>query len=256
LVLDVRFKLGGPPGRIDYDRGHIPGAVFCDLDTVLAAPPGEGGRHPLPDIDVFGAAMRALGVRADHPVVTYDGTDMSAAARAWWCLRYFGHPAVSVLNGGYEAWQASGGASSVEAPEVQPADFVPRPGGMPLLDAASAAALASSGVLIDVRAPERFRGNVEPIDPVAGHIPGARNLPYASNLTDQGLMRPAAELSHGFAEVGAREGSQIGTYCGSGVVASGQVLALEVAGLPGAALYAGSWSDWITDPDRPIAVGA
>ena len=253
-LLDVRWALGGPPGREEYARGHIPGAVFVDLDTDLAATPGRGGRHPLPNASAFEAAMRAAGVRADRPVVVYDAATSMAAARAWWLLRYFWHPDVSVLDGGLAAWAAAGQRISTDAPSVEAGDFVARPGGMPLLDAAGAAELARRGVLLDARAPERFRGELEPIDPVAGHIPGARNVPTAASVDENGRFLERAALRDAFTAAGVREGVSVGAYCGSGVTAAHEVLALELAGFS-AALYAGSWSEWITDPSRPVATG-
>ena len=156
-VLDVRWDLGGPPGRDLYLEGHIPGAAFVDLDTALAAPPGAGGRHPLPSADVFGAAMRSVGVSGSRPVVVYDAGNSVAAARAWWLLRYFGHADVSVLDGGFAGWRAAGLPIEREVSEVRPGDFEPRPGGMPLLDAGAASEVARDGVLLDARAPARFR---------------------------------------------------------------------------------------------------
>lgn len=253
-VLDVRWELGGPPGRDLYLEGHIPGAVFVDLDTALAAPPGTGGRHPLPDADAFGAAMRTAGVSGSRPVVVYDAGNSVAAARAWWLLRYFGHPDVSVLDGGFAAWRAAGFAIEREVNTVQAGDFEPRPGGMPLLDAGAAAVVARDGVLLDARAPERFRGESEPVDPVAGHIPGAVNVPAAALVEVDGRFLDADVLRRRFEDVGVREGIAVGAYCGSGVAAAHEVLALSLAGIP-AALYVGSWSDWITDPGRPVATG-
>ena len=252
-ILDVRWALGGPPGIEEFASGHIPGAQFADLDTELAAPPGPG-RHPLPEPAAFQAAMRSHGVRASQPVVVYDAATGMAAARAWWTLRYFGHPDVRVLDGGLAAWEAAGKPlSSVETP-AEAGDFEAVPESMPLLDAAAAAQLAMDGILIDARARERFRGDVEPVDPVAGHIPGARNLPAAGNNDADGRFLSAEELRRRFATVGAIPGSNVGAYCGSGVVAAQEVLALAVAGID-AALYIGSWSDWITDPERPVATG-
>ncbi len=254
-LLDVRWELTGP--RLsDYLKGHIPGAVFVDLDTALAGPPGDGGRHPLPAAGDFQAAMRSAGVSAEKPVVMYDAGNSIPAARAWWLLRYFGHPEVSVLDGGFGGWVAA--ELPIERGEiaVEPGDFVARPGGMPVLDADGAAALAAGdGVLLDARTPERFRGEHEPIDPVAGHIPGAVNLPGASLLDATGHFLDAAALRERFATAGVREGAEVGAYCGSGVSAAHEVLALALAGYP-AALYVGSWSDWITDPGRPVATGA
>jgi thiosulfate/3-mercaptopyruvate sulfurtransferase len=256
-VLDVRWELGWPPGagRDRYLEAHIPGAAFVDLETALAGPPGDGGRHPMPSSEVFGEAMRAAGVSADRPVVVYDGASSMAAARAWWLLRYFGHPRVFVLDGGFSGWLAAGRAIERGAVAVEPGDFVPRAGGMPLLDAAGAAALAQGGVLLDARAPERFRGESEPIDPVAGHIPEAVNVPGTSLLRADGRLLDPDALRERFAAAGVRDGTPVGAYCGSGVAAAQQVLALERAGLDGA-LYVGSWSDWIRDPSRPVATGA
>jgi thiosulfate/3-mercaptopyruvate sulfurtransferase len=251
-LLDVRWALGGPPGREEYDRGHVPGAVFVDLDTELAGTPGRGGRHPLPDGGAFEAAMRAAGVRGDRPAVVYDAASSMAAARAWWLLRYFGHPDVRVLDGGLAAWMAAGQPVATEAPAPERGEFTARPGGMPVLDADGAAELASRGVLLDARAPERFRGEQEPIDPVAGHIPGAVNVPSAENVDGEGRFLGPAELRERFAGVGLSDAAGLGAYCGSGVTAAHEVLALELAGFP-AALYPGSWSEWITDPKRPVA---
>ncbi len=232
-VLDARWELGGPPGRDAYLAGHIPGAAYVDLETELAGPPGAGGRHPLPDPAAFEAAMRRAGVFNHRPVVAYGGM---AAARAWWLLRYFGHPDVRVLNGSWP-YELEAGEGVVEG-----GDFVALGGRMPLLDAAGAAEMAQRGVLLDARAPERYRGETEPIDPVAGHIPGAVNLPSTELVDADGRYREPPPI----------EAEPIGVYCGSGVAAAQVVLGLAAAGRP-AALYVGSWSDWITDPDRPVA---
>ena len=253
-MLDVRWELGGPPGRSEYERGHIPGAVFVDLDTELAAPPGPRGRHPLPDAAAFTASMRAAGVSTDRPVVVYDAASSIAAARAWWLLRYFGHQDVSVLDGGLAAWVAGGRAVSTETPVVEPGDFEARPGAMVVVDAAGAAELARRGLLLDARAPERFRGEQEPVDPVAGHIPGARNRPSSANVGEDGRFLAPAALRDAFERAGVRDSEEVGAYCGSGVSAAHEVLALELAGFH-AALYPGSWSEWITDPSRPVATG-
>ncbi|MGW5098021.1 sulfurtransferase [Streptomyces nodosus] len=258
-LLDVRWQMsvataaGAPPfdGRAAHAAGHIPGAVFVDLDADLAGPPGPSGRHPLPDVEHFGAAMRAAGVRADRPVVVYDGGQGWAAARAWWMLRWTGHPEVRVLDGGLAAWDGPS-ASGTEQPA--PGDFRPVPGALPLLDADGAAALARTGLLLDARAAERYRGEVEPIDPVGGHIPGAVSAPTAGNVTGTGRFLPASELADRFRALGAEEGAEVGVYCGSGVSAAHQVLALTLAGIP-AALYVGSWSEWSGDSSRPVAVG-
>ena len=259
-VLDVRWRLGGPSGRELYEAGHIPGAAFVDLDRDLAGPPGPGGRHPLPATADFERAMRRAGVANGRPVVVYDDADATAAARAWWLLRYFGHPAVRVLDGGFRAWTAAGLPAappcphgSPDAPQA-PGDFTARPGQLPLLDADAAASLARSGLLLDARAGERYRGEAEPVDPVAGHIPGAVSAPTSENVTAEGTFRPAAELAARFRALGATPAGAVGAYCGSGVTAAHEVLALSLAGVP-AALYAGSWSNWVTDPSRPVATG-
>jgi len=244
-----------PAGLDSYREGHLPAAVFIDLERDLAAPPGPAGRHPLPDPAVFTDAMRAAGVNEDRPVVVYDDRDATAAARAWWLLRYHGHENVRVLDGGYQAWLAAGLPVSKADPAGPSGDFTARPGHMPVLDAAGAQTMARTGLLLDARTGERYRGEQEPVDPVAGHIPGAVSAPTAGNVNPDGTFRSPAELAARFAALGA--GSQagpVGAYCGSGVTAAHEVLALAVVGLP-AALYVGSWSNWITDPARPVATG-
>ncbi|MFG2107918.1 sulfurtransferase [Micromonospora chersina] len=255
-LLDVRWRLAGPPGREDYLAGHLPGAVFVDLDTELCGRPGAAGRHPLPDPAALQAALRAAGVRAGHPVVVYDGGDGMSAARAWWTLRWAGHRPVRVLHGGFPAWVAAGGPVSTEAPTPPPGDVTVTPGELPVLDAGEAARLAAAdtGVLLDVRAAPRYRGETEPIDPVAGHIPGALNLP-APEYVAEGRFPAAEALRERFAAAGVAEGAPVGAYCGSGVTAAQAVLALHLAGRPDAALYVGSWSNWVADPDRPVATG-
>jgi thiosulfate/3-mercaptopyruvate sulfurtransferase len=253
VVLDCRWSLGGGPDREGYEQGHLPGAVFVDLDRDLSGPPGRGGRHPLPDPASFEAAMRRAGVRGGRPVVAYDQGEPGGAARAWWLLGWFGHPDARVLDGGLPAWAAAGLPLVTGVPDPDPGDFTARPGGRALLEAAGAADLAAAGVLLDARAPARYQGLEEPVDPVAGHIPGAVSLPMADLLTDRGLVPPAT-LRQQLAAAGAVEATPVGAYCGSGVVAAHLVLALEAAGIP-AALYAGSWSDWVADPARPVATG-
>ncbi|MFJ7196266.1 MULTISPECIES: sulfurtransferase [unclassified Streptomyces] len=251
VLLDVRWQLGGPHGRPDYEAGHIPGAVFVDLDAELAGPAGRGGRHPLPDPEEFGAVMRRAGVSRDTPVVVYDGGQGWAAARAWWLLRWTGHPDVRVLDGGLAAWT---GELQQEAPVPAEGDFRPAPGALPLLDADGAAALARSGLLLDARAAERYRGDVEPIDRVGGHIPGAVSAPTSENTGEDGRFLAAQALAVRFEELGADQAQEIGVYCGSGVSGAHEVLALAVAGIP-AALYAGSWSEWSADESRPVVTG-
>ena len=254
-LLDVRWDVGVGARADLFEQGHIPGAAFVDLDRELSAPPGAGGRHPLPAPGEFEAAMRRAGVSERRPVVVYDGANSSAAARAWWLLRYFGHEDVRVLDGGLAAWAAGGGAlERGPARPREPADFTARPGQMLVLDAAGAAELARHGLLLDARATERFRGESEPIDPVAGHIPGARNRPTTENVEPSGAFRGPAELQAAFEAVGAAPGVAVGAYCGSGVTAAHEVLALTLAGID-AALYPGSWSEWIRDPSRPVATG-
>jgi thiosulfate/3-mercaptopyruvate sulfurtransferase len=256
-LLDVRWELtSAPPARRDqYEQGHIPGAAFVDLDRELSAPPGQGGRHPLPSRADFVAAMRRAGVWNDRPVVVYDAANSLPASRAWWLLRHYGHPDVRVLNGGLAAWAAAGGPPVSGSETPPPGDFSGEPGTMAVLDAGGAAGLARAGVLLDARAPERYRGDVEPMDSVAGHIPGARNLPMSAQLQPTGRFRNPGELREGFALAGATGEIEVGAYCGSGITAAHTVLALELAGLRGA-LYPGSWSEWVTDPLRPVATGS
>jgi thiosulfate/3-mercaptopyruvate sulfurtransferase len=252
LLLDVRYELGGPPGHEPYAAGHLPGAVYVDLDTELAGTPGVRGRHPLPDVAAFGAVMRRAGISGDSSVVVYDGGQGWAAARAWWLLRWTGHEDVRVLDGGLAGWS---GPLSTELPVPEQGDFSPVPGALPVLDADGAAALARDGLLLDARAAERFRGEVEPVDRVAGHIPGAVSAPTAENVAQDGRFRPPGWLTSRFAALGATEKDRrVGVYCGSGVSAAHEVLALEIAGIP-AALYVGSWSEWSEDAGRPVAKG-
>jgi thiosulfate/3-mercaptopyruvate sulfurtransferase len=253
-LLDVRWQAATGPQRDAYLAAHLPGAVFVDLDADLAAPPGAGGRHPLPAPQAFQAAARRLGVRGDRSVVVYDAGDATSAARAWWLLGFHGHPDVRVLDGGLAAWTAAGLPVTSGEVRPEPGGFVARPGGRPLLDAAGAARTARDGVLLDARAPARYRGEEEPYDPVAGHIPGARCAPTVDNLAADGRLAPPGQLRRRFEGLGVREGIPVGAYCGSGVTAAHQVLALEAAGFP-AALYVGSWSDWVADPARPVATG-
>ncbi|HEY2443700.1 MAG TPA: sulfurtransferase [Streptosporangiaceae bacterium] len=254
-LLDMRWRLGGPPGVNSYRAGHLPGAVYVDLDSDLTGTPGPDGRHPLPSPGHVQEALRRAGVRDGHPVVVYDNGDGMAASRAWWTLRYFGHGDVRVLDGGIPAWQAAGRPVTVAEPVIAPGDFTARPGGMALLDAAGASAISRSGILLDARAAERYRGDNEPIDPVGGHIPGAVNAPATGNVTEDGTFRPEGELRERFAALGvSANGLRVGAYCGSGVTAAQLVLSLDLAGIP-AALYVGSWSHWVTDPDRPVATG-
>jgi len=267
VLLDVRWKLGGPPGRESYLAGHLPGACFIDLGADLAGRPGSGagGRHPLPPARVFEDAMRRAGLRSGQLAVAYDDGDSLVAARLWWLLRYFGHDQAAVLDGGVRAWTAAGRPVTTQVPDPSAGDFaVGQVGRMPVLDDDGAARLARSGFLLDGRAAARYRGEVEPVDPAAGHIPGAISAPASGNVAaDRTFLSPAG-LRRRFAALGlpASAGDavdsggspRIGAYCGSGVNAAQQVLALELAGLP-AALYVGSWSAWSANPARPVATG-
>ncbi|OLL77157.1 sulfurtransferase [Pseudonocardia sp. Ae168_Ps1] len=271
VVLDVRWRLTGPPGRDDFEARRVPGAVFVDLDSELAAGPsvpGPGGRHPLPEPGALQRVLRAAGIgEDDRPVVVHDDRDGSVAARAWWLLRWAGlDPArVRVLDGGFAGWESAGGpvagtAGGADEPEpLPPGDVVVRAGAMPVVDADGAAALARDGVLLDARAAARFRGETEPVDPRAGHVPGARNLPAAANTGPDGRWVGPDVLADRFRAAGAAPGVPVGAYCGSGINACALVLALEVAGLTTAdapaALYPGSWSEWSADPARPVATG-
>jgi thiosulfate/3-mercaptopyruvate sulfurtransferase len=257
VLLDVRWTLGGPSMRGIYETGHIPGAVFVDLDTELAAPPdGERGRHPLPGAADFEVAMRRAGVEWGSRVVCYDAADSTAAARAWWLLRYHGHPAdrVTVLDGGFAGWVDAGKPVEAGTVEATPGGFTADPGHLPLVDAEGAASVARVGALLDARSEIRYRGEQEPVDPVAGHVPGAVSAPTTGNVDGAGHFLSADELRSRFAGLVTAAGP-VATYCGSGVNAAHQVLALELAGIE-AALYADSWSGWITDPTRPVARGA
>lgn len=258
VLLDVRWALGMTDGAERYRAGHLPGAVYVDLETELAAAGAPAaGRHPLPSASAFQVAARRWGVRWDSRVVVYDGVGGTSAARAWWLLRYFGLDDVRILDGGLDAWVASGLALEVGEVTAEPGDVVVRPGGMPVLDADDAAALAGGdGVLLDARAAERYRGEVEPVDPQAGHIPGAVSAPTTGNLGEDGCFLDDARLRERFAGLGIDTGpGAVGVYCGSGVTASHQVAALAAVGVE-AALYPGSWSQWSSDPTREVATGS
>ncbi|MDQ1661127.1 MAG: thiosulfate/3-mercaptopyruvate sulfurtransferase [Blastococcus sp.] len=255
VLLDVRWALGDPHGREHYLEGHLPGAVFVDLETELADPPSAAaGRHPMPSLQRLQSVARRWGIRDGDRVVAYDASGGQAAARAWWLLRWGGLSGVRLLDGGLAAWRRAGGA-------VETGDVVPEPGNvvlagdaMPVLSIDEAAALPATGLLLDARAGERYRGEVEPVDPRAGHVPGAISAPTAANLTLDGSFRPPSELRERFAGLGVEPGRPVGVYCGSGVTAAHEVAALAVAGID-AALWPGSWSQWSNDPFRPVALG-
>lgn len=264
-LLDVRWSLGGG-GREAYAVGHLPGAVFVDLDGDLCGPPGAGGRHPLPEPAALQVALRRLGLREGRPVVVYDAggpNPTGAAARAWWTLRWAGVSDVRVLDGGYAAWVAAGRPTTTAEPTVEAGDVVVRPGGMPVWEPGPGAGVGAgegaepgreTPVLLDARVPARFRGETEPVDPVAGHVPGAVNQPASSTVDDQGRLLDPERLRAAFAALGIGPDTAVGAYCGSGVTAAQTVLALVEAGHR-PALYVGSWSHWITDGSRPVATG-
>nr|WP_298866019.1 sulfurtransferase [uncultured Microbacterium sp.] len=255
-VLDARWQLGRDDGREKYLAGHIPGAVFIDVERELA---GHGepsdGRHPLPDDAALAAAARRWGLRAGAPVVVYDDFRMLAASRAWWALRRAGVADVRVLDGGLPAWLAAGGETATGDVEVPEGDIeLGSPGSEGVIDIDGAAAWPTSGVLLDARAAERYRGETEPIDPVAGHIPGARNLPIGRVLTEDARFLPASEIAAAFDAVGADGSMPIAAYCGSGITAAQLALAGEIAGRA-VTVFPGSWSAWSNTPRRPVATG-
>ena len=257
VVLDVRWQLGDADGHARYRTGHIPGAVYVDLDSQLAAPPSpEAGRHPLPEIDALTEAARSWGIDDTSPVVVYDDNGNLAAARAWWLLRWGGHRDVRLLDGGLAAWRDSGMRLSSGDTPVRPGNVTLQAGSLPVATIDDVAALGSDDsktVLVDARAGERYRGEVEPIDPRAGHIPGAISLPTSENIDASGRFRAASDLRERFAQAGVTDGSAVVAYCGSGVNAAHEIAALEIAGLSGT-LYPGSWSQWSADPARPAEI--
>ncbi len=260
VVLDARFSLADPgAGEALYRAAHIPGAHHADLDRDLSDHRKTGeGRHPWPDAADFTAALGEWGITPQHQVVVYDAADGAlAAARAWFLLRALGHARVAVLDGGWARWNALGLPVDDAIPNRPVTRYVAKFDRSRLLDGdAVQAQLDAGGVLIDARATERFRGEVEPIDRVAGHVPGARNRPYADNMRD-GRFKPASELTAEFTRaLGGHDPATVVVMCGSGVTACHHLLAMEHAGLHGARLYPGSWSGWISDPLRPVATGA
>jgi thiosulfate/3-mercaptopyruvate sulfurtransferase len=260
-IADVRWYLAGKRGADEYARGHVPGAVFLDLDRELAAPPASGpGRHPLPSAADFAAVLARIGVERDTVVVAYDDAGGAVASRLWWLLRWFGHGGGRVLDGGLGAWLDGGRPLSTEVPIFTRApllDLAPGAGAR-AVDKAEVDRLRQlpSVALLDARAAERFEGRSEPVDARPGHIPGARSAPFADNLRGPGgPFRPAAELAQRYGALGALEAPTVVCYCGSGVTACHDLLALAIAGREDALLYEGSWSDWARDPSLPAAVG-
>lgn len=257
VVFDCRFSLTDPDaGRLLYEAGHIPGARYADLERDLSAAPrrkaGRGCRHPLPDRGELGERLRGWGVNSDSAVVCYDQSSGAIAGRLWWLVRWLGHADVRVLDGGLDAWVAAGCETAKDEPSPASGNFVERPA---LTRTCTAADLPGSGAqLLDARDPVRFRGESEPFDAVAGHIPGAVSAPFADNLA-AGRFKSADELEARFRELGIDQARDTVCYCGSGVTATHDILALLLAGFPEPILYAGSWSDWISDPDREIATG-
>lgn len=267
VVLDVRWRLDRPNGRADYALGHLPGAVYVDLDSELAAPASpDAGRHPLPEPEALQAAARAWGISDDSTVLIYDDWGGLAAARAWWLLHWAGVSRVAIIDGGLAGWCQAGHHLEDGNVRPRPGDVTVRPGQLPTIDADAAAAFPSGGgVLIDARAAERFRGEVEPIDPRAGHVPGAVNVPTGASAPGGWLLEPA-ELRARYAAVGVGDGGTgagetgpgapaVAAYCGSGVTASHTIAVLASLGVQ-AALFPGSWSQWSADPARPVATGA
>lgn len=246
-ILDCRARLDDPEfGARAYAAGHIPGSHYASLERHFSAPPGTGGRHPLPDAERLRDSFRAWGISDDDQIVVYDDSGGAFAARAWWCARWLGHRRVAVLDGGLQAWD---GPLSQAQPVVEPGTFSIRPPLTRTIDATALLQGLSTATLVDARNRARFEGREEPIDPVAGHIPGAQCLPFQENLDDSGRFRPAAALAERFA--GLPEDTVC--YCGSGVTAAHNVLAMRIAGRAEPILYPGSWSEWIRDPARPRA---
>lgn len=252
ILLDVRWALGDRHGRENYREGHIPGAVFVDLDAELADPPSlELGRHPLPDIGRLQEEARGWGISEDSTVVAYDATGSMAAARAWWLLKWAGVPDVRLLDGGLPAWIAGGHAVAAgPGAEHRRGTIALTAGHMPTVGIDEAAEFPSHGVLLDARTAERYLGSEEPVDSRAGHIPGAINAPTAGNLREDGTFRPVDQLAARFAELGVT--GDVAVYCGSGVSAAHEIAALAIAGIE-ASLFPGSWSQWSGDTRRDVA---
>lgn len=248
VVVDCRWKLGDPgAGAHQYAQGHVPGAVFLDVDRDMAAPASGAGRHPLPQAREFQAAVRAVGISGDARVVAYDEAGEAGAARLWWLLRHFGHDRVAILDGGLAAWRTAGAPLSDRPAVLAPGDFHARPREDDTAGLSELRERALSGdrslTLVDARAPDRFRGEHEPMDPVAGHIPGAVNLPFGT-LLREGRFLERDELQERLSQAGVGPGADVVAYCGSGVTAAVVVAAAEAAGVQNVRLYPGSWSEW------------
>jgi thiosulfate/3-mercaptopyruvate sulfurtransferase len=255
VVLDVRWRLDRPDGRPDYLAGHIPGAVHVDLDEELAEHgPPERGRHPLPSLGRLQAAARSWGIDDGDAVVVYDDLQNLSSARAWWLLRYAGIRDVRLLDGALRAWVDSGHLLESFAAQPEPGTVTLSYGHLPTIDSDGAAGFPDHGVLLDARAGERYRGEVEPIDPRAGHVPGAVSAPTTGNVGADGRFLPAGALRERFAGLGVTVEGDVAVYCGSGVTASHAIAALTIAGHR-AALYPGSWSQWSNHPERPVETG-
>ena len=261
VIVDCRHDLVDPAvGPAAYAAGHLPRAWFMHQDTDLASPKnGRNGRHPLPDRDTMRRRLEAIGLSDDTQLVAYDEQGGMFAGRLWWLARWLGHGAVAVLDGGLPAWKRAGFPLTQDAPHAEPGHLSDRESLVATLDseAVQANITTRERLLVDARTPERYRGEVEPMDPVAGHIPGATNRPYQQNLRPDGRFKPAPVLRQEFERLlGGRQPAEIIHQCGSGVTACHNILAMEFAGLPGAALYPGSWSEWCANPARPVATGA
>ena len=253
-IFDCRHDLMNPQlGEQQYRQAHIPGALFASLERDLSAPKtGKNGRHPLPDPEAFGAWLGRHGVNPGDQVVCYDASNGAMAARLWWMLRWIGHEAVAVLDGGMAKWTSEGRPLTADVPTFPSTDYPININEEAAVGARMVHRRLGQQLLLDARAPARYRGEQEPIDPVAGRIPGARNRFNMDNVAADGTFKPAEELRADFQRVlGGRAPHEVVNYCGSGVAACHNLLAMEIAGLPGGKLFAGSWSEWIADPARP-----
>ena len=257
VVIDCRFTLtNAEAGAAAYAQGHIPGARYAHLDNDLAGPKnGHNGRHPLPDVEVFAQKLGAWGIDAHTQVVVYDDSFGAIAVRLWWMLRWMGHDAVALLDGGLPKWQREQRPLNADLPQVTPKTFKAQVRHDMVVDT-NAVLHAKSSLIVDARAEMRFIGEIEPLDPVAGHVPGAKNLPFDDNLALDGTLLSAAELRALYTELlDGKAPGQVIHMCGSGITTCHNLLAMEIAGLKGGKLYAGSWSEWVADPAHPVAKG-